>query len=89
MKRGRGSPWSYTNVVQNFSIMSEFMTPMGRIKGSKETGLRPKNQRRIARAIRRSIGLGLMPSVYRHPEMLMKMRQRSVPNSPSKVGTYI
>jgi ribosomal protein S18 len=30
---------------QNFSIMSEYMTPMGRIKHSNETGLRPVNQR--------------------------------------------
>ena len=45
---------------------------MGRIKHSKETGLRPVNQRRIARAIRRSIGMGMMPSVHRHPEILHK-----------------
>jgi len=46
------------------------MTPMGRIKGSSETGLRPVNQRKIAKAIRRTVGLGMMPSVYRHPEIL-------------------
>ncbi|KAI9743109.1 MAG: hypothetical protein M1818_003404 [Claussenomyces sp. TS43310] len=57
---------------KNFSIMSEYMTPLGRIKHSSETGLRPVNQRRITKAIRRSIGLGLMPSVYKHPEILMK-----------------
>lgn len=56
--------------------MSEFMTPMGRIKHSKETGLRPVNQRKIAKAIRRSIGLGIMPSVHRHPEILMKENNR-------------
>jgi small subunit ribosomal protein S18 len=59
--------------------MSEYMTPMGRIKPASETGLRKVNQRRIAKAIRRSIGLGLMPSVHRHPEILykesMKMRE--------------
>jgi small subunit ribosomal protein S18 len=59
-------------IVQNFAIMSEYMTPMGRIMGSVETGLRRANQRRIAKAIRRSIGLGLMPSVHRHPEILFK-----------------
>jgi small subunit ribosomal protein S18 len=52
---------------QNFTIMSEYMTETGRIKHSKDTGLRPKNQRKIAKAIRRAIGLGLMPSVHRHP----------------------
>jgi len=55
---------------KNFSIISEYMTPMGRIKHRVQTGLRPVNQRKIAKAIRRSIGLGLMPSVHRHPEIL-------------------
>jgi small subunit ribosomal protein S18 len=53
-------------------MMSEYMTEMGRIKHSSETGLRPKNQRKIAKAIRRAIGLGLMPSVHRHPLVLKK-----------------
>lgn len=57
---------------KNFTLMSEYMTEMGRIKHSKETGLRPKNQRKIARAIRRAIGLGLMPSVHRHPLVMRK-----------------
>lgn len=63
--------------------MSEFMTPMGRIKHSNETGLRPVNQRRIARAIRRSIGIGMMPSVHRHPEILYRERERS-PRVPER-----
>jgi small subunit ribosomal protein S18 len=58
--------------VQNFTMMSEYMTEMGRIKHSNDTGLRPKNQRKIAKAIRRAIGLGLMPSVHRHPLVLKK-----------------
>ncbi len=53
------------------------MTPMGRIKHSNETGLRPVNQRRIAKAIRRSIGMGMMPSVHRHPEILYKQVARN------------
>jgi len=71
---------------KNFSIMSEYMTPMGRIKHSRETGLRPVNQRRIARAIRRSIGLGMMPSVHRHPEILQKQATRAEQNSPFRNG---
>lgn len=51
-------------------MMSDFMTEMGRIKHNKETGLRPVNQRKMAKAVRRAIGLGLMPSVHRHPEIL-------------------
>jgi len=55
---------------QNFAVMSEYMTEMGRIRHSKSTGLRPVNQRKIAKAIRRAIALGLMPSIHRHPEIL-------------------
>ncbi|KAI9675597.1 MAG: hypothetical protein M1817_000963 [Caeruleum heppii] len=55
---------------KNFSIMSEYMTSMGRIKHSSQTGLRPINQRRMAKALRRAIGVGLMPSVHAHPEIL-------------------
>ncbi|KAI6248372.1 hypothetical protein HI914_03247 [Erysiphe necator] len=67
---------------RNFSIMSEWMTPMGRIKPRKETALRPVNQRRIAKAIRRSIGIGIMPSVYRHPEILYKDLKRYESDPP-------
>jgi len=55
---------------KNFALLSQFVTETGRIKGSKDTGLRPVNQRRIAKAVRRAVGLGLMPSVYKHPEIL-------------------
>ncbi|KAL9124253.1 MAG: hypothetical protein Q9217_006402 [Psora testacea] len=55
---------------KNFSIMAEFCTPMGRIKHRSQTGLRAVNQRKIAKAIRRSVGMGLMPSVHKHPEVL-------------------
>lgn len=55
---------------RNFGIMSEYVTEMGKIRHSNDTGLRPVNQRRMAKAIRRAIGMGLMPSVYRHPELL-------------------
>ena len=46
------------------------MTPGGQIQHSNLTQLRPVNQRKVAKAIRRAIGLGLMPSVHRHPEIL-------------------
>jgi len=55
---------------QNFAVMSEYMTEMGRIKHSSDTGLRRVNQRKIAKAIRRAIGIGIMPSVHQHPELL-------------------
>ena len=50
--------------------MWEYMAPIGNIKHRKETGLRPVNQRRIAKAIRRAVGMGLIPSVHPHPEVL-------------------
>jgi small subunit ribosomal protein S18 len=37
---------------------------------SKETGLRPKTQRKVAKAIRRAVGIGLIPSVHKHPQLL-------------------
>ncbi|KAI8953517.1 ribosomal protein S18 [Xylaria longipes] len=60
------------DMYRNFSVISEFMTPHGRIKRSVETGLKPVNQRKMAKAIRRAIGLGLHPSVHHHPELLMR-----------------
>lgn len=65
------------NEYKNFSMMSEYMTEIGRIKHSSETGLRPVNQRKIAKAIRRAIGIGLMPSVHKHPEILQRDRRKS------------
>ena len=50
--------------------MSEYVSPLGRIKHRNQTGLRAVNQRKISKAIRRAMGLGLMPSVHRHPEIL-------------------
>ncbi|KAJ6007978.1 hypothetical protein N7540_011954 [Penicillium herquei] len=69
------------DLYKNFSVMSEYVSPMGRIKHRGETGLRPVNQRKIAKAIRRAMGLGLMPSVHRHPEILASEIR-------SKIGSY-
>ncbi|KAI4183128.1 MAG: hypothetical protein L6R41_005566 [Letrouitia leprolyta] len=57
---------------KNFAMMGEFVSSMGRIKHRRETGLRGVNQRRVARAVRRAVGMGLLPSVHKHPEMLEK-----------------
>ena len=65
--------------VQNFSMMSEYMTSMGRIKHRRDTGLRAVNQRKIAKAIRRAVGMGLLPSVHEHPEVLeVKAKAKAV-----------
>lgn len=60
---------------QNFSMIEEFCTKMGRIRHSRETGLRNVNQRKMAKAIRRAVGMGLMPSVHKHPEVLEREAQ--------------
>ncbi|KAF2174271.1 hypothetical protein M409DRAFT_49129 [Zasmidium cellare ATCC 36951] len=55
----------------NFSIMGEYTTEMGKIRSGNETGLRPVNQRKMAKAIRRAKGVGLlMPGTHLHPEVL-------------------
>ena len=61
---------------QNFSALSEYVTPMGRILHNEATGLRPVNQRKMAKAIRRMVGMGFMPSVHKHPEILLKQALR-------------
>ncbi|RYO96201.1 hypothetical protein DL763_003328 [Monosporascus cannonballus] len=73
------------DMYRNFSVISEFMTPHGRIKRSADTGLRPVNQRKMAKAIRRAIGLGLHPSVHQHPEILARDPiRRPAQNQPSQ-----
>ncbi|KAI5926935.1 ribosomal protein S18 [Camillea tinctor] len=64
------------DMYKNFSVISEFMTPHGRIRKSIDTGLRPPNQRKMAKAIRRAIGLGIHPSVHQHPELLERTAER-------------
>ncbi|KAL2758031.1 hypothetical protein ACRALDRAFT_1068475 [Sodiomyces alcalophilus JCM 7366] len=60
------------DMYRNFAMVSEFVTPLGQIKHSEKTGLRPRNQRKMAKAIRRAIGMGIHPSVHFHPEILKK-----------------
>ena len=62
-------------MYKNYSVMAEFCTPGMRIKGRVETGLSNVNQRKLAKAVRRSIGMGLMPSVHKHPESLERERK--------------
>ncbi|KAL9943246.1 hypothetical protein D7B24_009607 [Verticillium nonalfalfae] len=63
------------DMYKNFSMISEYTTSFGQIKNSRDTGLRPRNQRRMAKAIRRVIGMGIHPSVHFHPEIIMKRLQ--------------
>lgn len=63
---------------KNVALLSMFVSETGRIRGAKETGLKPVNQRKVAKAIRRAVGLGLMPSVYRHPELMIEREGRGL-----------
>ncbi|KAK1831576.1 hypothetical protein QBC39DRAFT_351017 [Podospora conica] len=56
---------------RNFALISENMTAFGRIQSGRATGLRPVNQRKMAKAIRRAVGMGIHPSVHLHPEVLL------------------
>jgi len=77
---------------KNFAMISEYVSEMGRIKHGRETGLRGVNQRRMARAVRRAVGIGIMPSVHRHPELMserMAGRTSGWRNSmPGALGSF-
>ncbi|KAL7282325.1 hypothetical protein PYCCODRAFT_1440785 [Trametes coccinea BRFM310] len=50
---------------QNSTLLSHFVTSMGKIKGRNETNLTWKNQRRIGKAIRRAKMMGIIPLLSR------------------------
>jgi ribosomal protein S18 len=50
---------------KNTAILSRYVSAMGRILPRSETGLTRKNQRRLAKAIKRARAMGLMPYTYR------------------------
>ncbi|KAK7403210.1 hypothetical protein QQX98_011027 [Neonectria punicea] len=58
------------DMYKNFSLIEHFTTPSGMINHSKVTRLRPVNQRKIAKMVRRVQGMGLYPTIHAHPEML-------------------
>ncbi|KAI4103997.1 MAG: hypothetical protein L6R37_003559 [Teloschistes peruensis] len=62
---------------KNPSIMAEYVSAMGRLRHRRETGLRGVNQRRISKAVRRAVGMGFLPSVHRHPEILEEEAARA------------
>ena len=56
--------------MQNFSLVQAFTSTSAQILHSKGTKLRPVNQRKIAKMVRRVQGMGIYPSIHSHPEML-------------------
>lgn len=59
-------------------MIAEYTNSTGQILPSTKTGLRPVNQRKLSKMIRRAIGMGIYPSVHDHPEMI---RNRFFPQS--------
>eukprot|EP00842_Homolaphlyctis_polyrhiza_P005671 jgi/Hompol1/6104/HPOL_002171-RA len=49
---------------KNINMLSHFITTIGHIKPRVATGLDSRNQRRVARAIKRARAMGLMPYTY-------------------------
>ena len=60
---------------KNYAVMAEFCGPGMRILSRFETGLGNVNQRKYAKAVRRAVGMGLMPSVHKHPETIEHERR--------------
>ncbi|KAH7255507.1 ribosomal protein S18 [Fusarium redolens] len=58
------------DMYKNFSLIEHFTSSSGMINHSKLTRLRPVNQRKVAKMVRRVQGMGIYPSVHAHPEML-------------------
>lgn len=54
-------------------MISEFTKPSAQIMHSEKTGLRPVNQRKVAKMIRRAQGMGIYPTIHGHPEMIREM----------------
>ncbi|OAQ61744.1 ribosomal protein S18 [Pochonia chlamydosporia 170] len=58
------------DMYKNFSLIQEFTTSSGQIVHSAGTRLRPVNQRKVAKMIRRVQGMGIYPTIHDHPEMI-------------------
>jgi len=76
------------DMYRNFAFVAEAITSHGRIRPASMTGLRPVNQRKLAKAVRRSIGLGIHPSVHEHPELLLRKIQRTRRQNEATRATY-
>ncbi|RDA89679.1 hypothetical protein CP533_3357 [Ophiocordyceps camponoti-saundersi (nom. inval.)] len=70
------------DMYKNFSLIRDFTTSSGQIQPSSVTGLRPVNQRKIAKMIRRVQGMGIYPTIHDHPELL---RSRFYPSGDKNV----
>ncbi|KAI8384041.1 ribosomal protein S18 [Blakeslea trispora] len=54
------------NEYKNFRLLTHFVSDMGKILPREQTGLSAKNQRKLAKAIKRARAMGLMSSTNNH-----------------------
>lgn len=62
---------------KHYNILSSYVSTMGRILPRRLTGLSPRNQRRLGKAIRRARACGIMPAKYQHLEKILYSTQKS------------
>ncbi|KAG1137857.1 hypothetical protein G6F64_010011 [Rhizopus arrhizus] len=53
---------------KNYRLLSKFVSDMGKILPREQTGLTAKNQRKLAKAVKRARAMGLMSSTNNHSE---------------------
>ncbi|RCH81691.1 28S ribosomal protein S18c, mitochondrial, partial [Rhizopus stolonifer] len=53
---------------KNYKLLSKFVSDMGKILPREQTGLTAKNQRKLAKAVKRARAMGLMSSTNNHSE---------------------
>lgn len=52
---------------KSYNLLGEYITDLGRIRPREQTGLSAKNQRALAKSVRRARALSLLPSTSKHP----------------------
>ncbi|OLL22104.1 37S ribosomal protein rsm18, mitochondrial [Neolecta irregularis DAH-3] len=67
---------------KNFALFASFTTELGRIRPASETGLSAKNQRKVAKAIRRARAAGILPHCHRNPNLPTKNEPRGIIGNP-------
>lgn len=63
---------------KNYIFLSQWMTQMGRILHPDLTGLKAKNQRKLAKAIRRARAFGIISPHHKHPDSITNENQHRI-----------
>ncbi|CAG8687040.1 440_t:CDS:2 [Ambispora leptoticha] len=71
---------------KNFNLLSSFVSEMGKILPRSQTGITAKNQRRLAKAIKRARSFGLMPSTHRMPIEEISLYEKTNRKTPEREG---